>query len=374
MDSLRYWAEVMHVDGFRFDLASVLGREAGMFQKSASFFDAISQDPVLSHVKLIAEPWDMSTYQVGNFPIDWAEWNGKFRDTARKFIKGDQGQAGELAKRVTGSADLYLDNGRSAYNSINFITSHDGFTLYDLLSYNQKHNEANLEGNKDGTNDNNSWNCGIEGNTTDPAIVALRKKISKNFLSLLFFSLGTPMFLSGDEFLRTQKGNNNAYCQDNPMSWVDWDLSLKNADLIEFFKKSAAFRKKYTIFQRKKFFNGLDNKCSNKPDCAWYDWNLNTPDWNNGKLKFLSYQMDGSEENSLTGEYYIFIIINAEDRDQDCLLPAPGKGMKWHRVVDTSLPAGKDFIEDGMETPIERGDRYLSASRSFTLFLGKKPS
>ena len=201
----------MHVDGFRFDLASVLGREGGPFENSASFFDAISQDPVLSRVKLIAEPWDLGTYQVGNFPVDWSEWNGRFRDTVRRFGKGDGGQVPELGGRLTGSADLYGDDGRSAYNSINFITCHDGFTLADLVTYNEKHNEANLEENRDGTNDNNSWNCGAEGPTDDPVIVRLRKQQIKNFACSLLFAAGTPMLLGGDEFMRTQRGNNNAY-------------------------------------------------------------------------------------------------------------------------------------------------------------------
>ncbi len=371
MDSLRYWAEVMHVDGFRFDLASVLGREGGMFQKSASFFDAISQDPILSHVKLIAEPWDLSTYQVGNFPIDWAEWNGKFRDTARKFIKGDMGQANDLAKRVTGSADLYGNSGRSAYNSINFITCHDGFTLYDLVSYSFKHNEDNMNGNRDGNNDNNSVNCGVEGETTDPKILQLRHKLIKNYISLVSFSLGTPMFMAGDEFLRTQKGNNNAYCQDNAMSWINWKLTNINSGMIEFFRKAIALRKKYNILQRKKFFNGLDNTSNNKPDCAWFDWNLKTPDWNNPELRFLSYVLDGSEEKSELGEYLIFLAINADEKDINSRLPSLRKGLKWFKIVDTSLPYGEDFIAEGMETPLKDQDRFLSTSRSIELFIGK---
>ncbi len=371
MDSLRYWAEMMHIDGFRFDLASVLGREGGMFQKSASFFDAISQDPVLSHVKLIAEPWDLGTYQVGNFPIDWAEWNGKYRDTARKFMKGDRGQVGDMAKRITGSADLYGDDGRSAYNSINFISCHDGFTLFDLVSYNSKHNEDNLDNNKDGANENNSWNCGFEGETKDPTVNNLRNKMIKNYLSLVCFSLGTPMIMAGDEFLRTQGGNNNAYCQDNAISWIDWRLAEHNIKMIEFFRKAVAFRRMYTILQRKKFFNGLDNNRNDKPDCAWYDQDLKTPDWNNQDLKFLSYELDGSEEKSDIGEYFIFFILNADDRNIKSRLPVLGKGMKWHKIADTSLSAGNDFIEKGREIPLEKQDEYLSASRSIVLLLGK---
>ncbi len=232
MDSLRYWVDVMRVDGFRFDLASVLGRgEQGHFQSSASFFDAVAQDPVLNRVIMIAEPWDIGTYQVGNFPVDWSEWNGRFRDTMRCFAKGDTGQAAEMGRRLTGSADLYGDDGRSAYNSINFITCHDGFTLHDLVSYNNKHNEQNGEHNQDGSNDNNSWNCGVEGDTDDPGVRALRLQMMKNHACHLLFASGTPMILGGDEFARTQHGNNNAYCQDNDISWFDWDLAASNHDL-----------------------------------------------------------------------------------------------------------------------------------------------
>ncbi len=371
MDSLRYWAEVMHIDGFRFDLASVLGREAGMFQKSASFFDAISQDPVLSHVKLIAEPWDLGTYQAGNFPIDWAEWNGKFRDTARKFMKGDKGQIAELAKRVTGSADLYGDSGRSAYNSINFITCHDGFTMYDLVSYNNKHNENNRDGNRDGTSENNSRNCGIEGKTADKAVMAERIKMIKNFICLACFSLGTPMLLAGDELMRTQEGNNNAYCQDNEISWINWDLLKKNAETVEFMKKAIAFRKRYTVMQRKHFFNGLDNNCNSKPDCAWFDGNLKSPDWNNQDSRFLCYELDGSEEKSEEGNYFLYYILNGDEKKIRALLPSLPRGVKWRRVVDTSLPHKDDFLADGIEIAGSGQMTYMSNPRSITLLLGK---
>ncbi|MBI5210212.1 MAG: glycogen debranching protein GlgX, partial [Elusimicrobia bacterium] len=219
MDSLRYWVESMRVDGFRFDLASVLGRGPGGYDKSAAFFTAVSQDPVLSAVKLIAEPWDIGTCQVGNFPVDWSEWNGRFRDTMRRFVKGDAGVLREVGWRITGSADLYGDDGRSAFNSINFTTCHDGFTLHDLLAYDHKHNEANGEGNRDGTDDNGSWNCGAEGPSDDPEVAGLRHRLAKNHVCMLLFSCGTPMLLGGDEFLRTQAGNNNAYCQDNELAW-----------------------------------------------------------------------------------------------------------------------------------------------------------
>lgn len=277
MDSLRYWVEVMHVDGFRFDLASVLGREDGAFQRSASFFDTVSQDPVLNRVKLIAEPWDIGSYDVGNFPVDWSEWNGRFRDTLRKFVKGDAGQLRDLGWRVTGSADLYQDDGRSAYNSINFVTCHDGFTLHDLLAYNRKRNDANLEDNRDGTNDNNSWNCGAEGETGDPAILQLRKQLAKNHFCALLFSMGTPMLLGGDELLRTQKGNNNAYCQDNEISWFDWNDLAKHGDMHRFVKKLIAFTRRYTVLQRRKFVLGQDLDADGFPDFSWFGSDLKLP-------------------------------------------------------------------------------------------------
>ncbi len=254
MDSLRYWVEAMHVDGFRFDLAAVLGREDGMFEKSASFFDAISQDPVLNRVKLIAEPWDLATYQVGGFPVDWSEWNGRFRDTVRRFVKGDANQVRDLGWRLTGSADLYADDGRSPYNSINFVTCHDGFTLWDLVSYNGKHNDANGEENRDGSDDNNSWNCGVEGETDAEGVNRLRRQLAKNYICLLLFSSGTPMLLGGDEFLRTQGGNNNAYCQDNETSWFDWREVERNADFLTFTKKAIAFMRRFPLLQRRKFY------------------------------------------------------------------------------------------------------------------------
>ncbi|MDD5762596.1 MAG: glycogen debranching protein GlgX, partial [bacterium] len=292
MDSLRYWVEAMHVDGFRFDLASVLGREGGMYQKCASFFDAVSQDPVLQKTKLIAEPWDLGSYEVGNFPVDWSEWNGRFRDTVRRFVKGDGGQLRDLGFRLTGSADLYADDGRSAYNSVNFVTCHDGFTLRDLVSFNGKRNEANLEGNRDGTDDNNSWNCGAEGETDDPEIARLRRRLAKNHACLLLFSSGTPMILGGDEFLRTQGGNNNAYCQDNPISWFDWGEVERNADMVAFFRKAIAFTKKYTILQRRKFFTGADRDGNTVPDIQWFGEDLGAPRWDDPEARLLCCLLD----------------------------------------------------------------------------------
>jgi glycogen operon protein len=371
MDSLRYWVEEMHVDGFRFDLASVLGRDQGNFEKSGSFFDAISQDPVLNRIKLIAEPWDIGTYQVGNFPIDWSEWNGRFRDTLRRFTKGDCGQLKELGWRITGSADLYGDDGRSAYNSVNFITCHDGFTLNDLVLYDYKHNEANLEENRDGSDDNNSWNCGVEGETKDENLACLRKQMIKNHIISLIFSSGTPMILGGDEFLRTQKGNNNAYCQDNEISWIDWDLIKKNSDIFTFFKKAIAFTKKYTILQRRKFFQGRDLNGNDIPDIQWFGTDLTAPDWNNPEIRTICYQLDGTEETSDQGEYYIFIIYNADFHLEKILLPQLPNNRKWHRAADTSLELGDDFADSGKEVLIDPPEFYLTDPRSTVVLLGK---
>lgn len=370
MDSLRYWAEEMHVDGFRFDLASVLGREEGLFRSSASFFNAVSQDPALSRVKLIAEPWDPGTYQVGNFPLDWSEWNGRFRDTLRKFVKGDSGQVCELGARIAGSSDLYGDDGRSAYNSINFVTCHDGFTLWDLVSYNQKHNAANLEGNRDGSDDNNSWNCGVEGITDDEGIIRLRQQLVKNYLCAVLFAAGTPMILGGDEFLRTQGGNNNGYCQDNAVSWFNWQEVEKNAPVVEFFRKAVALTRRCTILQRRKFFLGQDLDADSLPDISWYGKDLGKPAWYDTELRTLCYMLDGGEEPSELGNYRLFLILNADYRLQRILLPDPGQGMRWRRVIDTSLPAGEDFCEPGEEVVLEPADHYLSNTRSTVVLLG----
>jgi glycogen operon protein len=370
MDCLRYWVEVMHVDGFRFDLASVLGREGTGFDRSAAFFDAISQDPVLATIKLIAEPWDLGTYQIGNFPVDWSEWNGCFRDTVRRFERGEGGQISDLGWRLTGSADLYGDDGRSAYQSINFVTCHDGFTLNDLVSFNEKHNEANGENNLDGTTDNYSSNCGAEGATSDPDILQLRRQMAKNFACVLLFAAGTPMMLGGDEFLRSQQGNNNAYCQDNELTWFDWRLVEKNADIRSFFEKAIALTRKYPVLQRRKFLLGTDLDCDQVPDITWFDDNLNRPDWNNPTVQILSLMLDGSAEKSPAGDYLLFLILNASPYLQRAGLPHVGK-RSWYRIIDTSLPAGEDFLDPGKEILLNPQDYYLANSRSTVVLLGR---
>jgi glycogen operon protein len=370
MDSLRYWVEVMHVDGFRFDLASILGRENGAFRRASAFFDAVSQDPVLARVKLIAEPWDLGAYEVGNFPIDWSEWNGRFRDNVRKFEKGDSGQLSELGFRLTGSSDLYSDDGRSAYNTVNFVTCHDGFTLWDLVSYDNKHNEANGEDNRDGTTDNASWNSGVEGPSSDPAIEKLRKQRAKNFICQLLFSAGTPMLLGGDEMLRTQGGNNNAYCQDNEISWYDWSLLEKNRDFFEFVKKAIRFRKRYPVFLRRRFFSGEDRNHDQRPDIRWYGFELDDPAWSDPELRTLSYQLDGAEADVRSrSNYLVFVTLNASWNSKRVSLPDPGPERKWHRIVDTNLPAGEDFLPEGLR--LDPQDHYLASPRSTVVLLAK---
>jgi len=373
MDSLRYWVESMHVDGFRFDLASVLGRsEDGGFRSSAGFFDAVSQDPVLNRAILIAEPWDIGTYQVGNFPIDWSEWNGRFRDTVRRFAKSDSGQLSDLGWRVTGSADLYGDDGRSAFNSVNFVTCHDGFTLYDLVSYNGKHNDANGENNRDGTDDNNSWNCGAEGDTADPGILALRKQIVKNHACHLLFSCGTPMILGGDEFGRTQRGNNNAYCQDNDISWFDWTLADENSDLVDFFRKAIAFTRRFPALQCRKFRLGKDLDADGIPDLSWVAPDGGSqPAWNDPDARTLCYQLDASEDGESTGADRLFFILNGDFRSRFVRLPPLGPGRRWHRAIDTSLTAPQDFADSGDEVALNPQDQYIANPRSTVVLLAR---
>ena len=294
-----------------------------------------------------------------------------FRDTLRRFGKGDAGQVQDLGRRLTGSADLYGDDGRSAYNSINFITCHDGFTLRDLVSYNDKHNEANLEGNRDGTNDNNSWNCGAEGESNDPAIQRLRKQQAKNFACTLLFSGGTPMILGGDEFLRTQRGNNNAYCQDNEISWFDWNEVERQKDVLSFYTKVIALTRRYPVLQCRKFFTGTDSNGNGIPDIQWFGQNLDEPAWSDPELRTLSYRLDGGEDPTGAGDYVLFVIFNADFLTQFTRLPSLPAGKRWLRVIDTSLEAGDDFLDEGQEVPIDPPDHYIANSRSTVVLFGK---
>ena len=376
MDSLRYWVEVMHVDGFRFDLASVLGRgeHDGHFRSSASFFDAVSQDPVLNRVIMVAEPWDIGTYQVGNFPVDWSEWNGKFRDNLRRFGKGDPAQLAELGWRLTGSADLYGEDGRSAYNSINFITCHDGFTLHDLVAYNEKHNEQNGENNRDGSNDNHSWNCGVEGETADPAVIALRKQLMKNHACHLLLSSGTPMILGGDEFARSQRGNNNAYCQDNEINWFDWSLVERQAEMFDFFRKVIAFTRRFPVLQNRKFFLGHDLDDDDVSDLTWFGLDLDKPKWQDSEARTVCFQLDASEDGSHLGVERLFCILNAHHQRQWIKLPPLAPGRAWHRAIDTSVPGIESFVDAGREILLDPADHYISNPRSTVVLLARAPA
>src|SRR5207253_8516221 len=299
MDSLRYWVQEMHVDGFRSDLASALARELHEVDRLSAFFDLIQQDPVVSRVKLIAEPWDVGEggYQVGNFPAQWSEWNGKYRDIVRDYWRGQDSLLGEFAQRFTGSSDLYASTGRRPYASINFITAHDGFTLRDLVSYNEKHNEANKEENKDGNNDNRSWNCGAEGETQDAAVVELRARQQRNFLATLLLSQGVPMLVAGDETGRTQGGNNNAWCQDNEISWVDWEWDEQGRDLLEFTRQLIRIFHQHPVLRRRKFFQGRPVRGAEIKDISWFrpdGHEMTEQDWRNEQARALAVHHAGA--------------------------------------------------------------------------------
>lgn len=350
MDSLRYWVNDMHVDGFRFDLASTLARDANGVNKLHPFFEIIHQDPVISQVKLIAEPWDVGEggYQVGNFPILWAEWNGKYRDTVRSFWKGDEGRIGELAYRLTGSPDLYQHNGRRPYASVNFITAHDGFTLNDLVSYNDKHNEANGEENRDGDNNNHSWNHGAEGPTDDPEINQVRRQQRRNFLATLLLSQGVPMITAGDEWARTQKGNNNAYCQDNEISWLNWNLDDEQKALLEFTKNLIRFRREHPIFRRPKFFQGRRIRGSEIRDVMWFNpggGEMTNEEWNSPFVRCLGMLLSGdtidvqSFEGGPIVDNTFLVLINAHHEPLAFVLPGQER-VKWEVVLDTSSSEG----------------------------------
>jgi glycogen operon protein len=345
MDSLRYWVLEMHVDGFRFDLASTLARELHSVERLSAFFDIIYQDPVISQVKLIAEPWDIGEggYQVGKFPPGWAEWNGKYRDCLRDYWRGADSMLAEFAERFTGSSDLYKDDNRRPTASINFITAHDGFTLNDLVSYNEKHNEANGENNQDGESYNRSWNCGTEGETTDPAILGLRAQQKRNFITSLFLSQGVPMLVAGDEIGKTQSGNNNAYCQDNEISWLNW----KQADnsLLEFTRSVIQLRKAHPVFCRERWFKGTPGKEIRLEDIAWFlpeGAQMSEEHWRAGFAKSLAVYLNGHRLRAVgeDGEPIIddsfYVIFNAHYEKLDYLLPPEHYGRNWIRILDTS--------------------------------------
>ena len=347
MDSLRYWVLEMHVDGFRFDLASALARELYDVDKLGAFFDIIQQDPVLSQVKLIAEPWDLGEggYQVGNFPVLWTEWNGKYRDNIRRLWRGDAGQVSEFATRLVGSSDLYEGDGRSPSASINFVTAHDGFSLEDLVSYEQKHNEANGEDNRDGTDDNLSWNCGAEGPTSDPTVKKLREQQKRNFMATLLLSQGVPMICGGDEVARTQQGNNNAYCQDNDISWFNWQLSTTSREFLAFTQEMVRFRAAHPVLRRRRFFRGRRLRGVDVKDIAWFDPHgeeMTDVGWNTPHVRCLGVRLagDAMEETDARGQRVVddtlLILLNTHDEMVPFTLPPSGRRRSWTLTIDTS--------------------------------------
>jgi glycogen operon protein len=373
MDSLRYWAQEMRVDGFRFDLASTLARELHDVDRLGSFFDIIHQDPTLANTKLIAEPWDLGPggYQVGNFPPGWSEWNGKYRDCVRKFWKGEGGTVSEFATRLAGSSDLYQDDGRRPYNSVNFITCHDGFSLHDLVSYNEKHNEANGENNRDGCSHNDSWNCGAEGPTDDPGVLALREKQKRNFIATLLLSQGVPMILGGDELSHTQNGNNNTYCQDNELTWLKWDLDERSRKFLDFIKTVVRTWKTQPVFQRRKFFKGRALRGSDVKDLSFFNpsgQEMTDEDWNAGYVQCLGLRLAGDlidDENErgepIVGDT-ILILLNAYHQPLDFTLPATLEGMSWELLFDTGREDETKFL--GNEGVYPLLDRSIVALRT----------
>jgi len=362
--ALRYWVTEMHVDGFRFDLASILGRgRDGEVLPNPPILEAIAADPVMADVKLIAEAWDAAgLYQVGSFPAwgRWAEWNGRFRDELRHFVKSDPGMTRLLATRLSGSPDLYRGSGRAPWHSINFVTSHDGFTLADLVRYNEKHNDENGEGKVDGHPDNVSWNCGAEGESSDPAVNALRRRQTRNFLTLLFMSQGVPMLLAGDELVRTQRGNNNAYCQDNEVSWVDWTLRERNADLVRFASRLIRFRKAHPSLRRRTFFED-----ESSPPVAWHGAKLGKPDWSPESRCLAMHLLPAN------GDEPIYLIANAHWEARAFELARLGPGKSWRRFADTSLPPGEDALEPGSEVGVASPRSYLAGPRSVVVLVGR---
>lgn len=354
MDSLRYWIIEMHVDGFRFDLASALARGLHEVNRLGSFFEIIYQDPVISQVKLIAEPWDIGEggYQVGNFPQGWSEWNGKYRDCIRDYWRGANSMLGEFAERFTGSSDLYKGDYRTPASSINFITAHDGFTLEDLVSYNEKHNEANGENNEDGESNNRSWNCGAEGPTDDPEILRLRKKQKRNLLTTLFLSEGVPMLLAGDEFGRTQQGNNNAYCQDNEISWINW--AKKDDELLDFTRKLINMRRSHPVFHKKGWFQGYPIKGMGIEDIAWFlpdGTEMSEEHWSHDFAKSLCIYLNGHGIHTMGADGHriiddsFYLIFNSDAEPIEYTLPIERYGTEWIHYLDTSTGQ----IEDGIK-------------------------
>jgi glycogen operon protein len=375
LDCLRYWAAEYHIDGFRFDLASVLGRDPwGAPLSNPPLLESLAYDPILAKCKLIAEAWDAGgLYQVGSFPAygRWAEWNGKYRDTLRKFLKGSPGQIGEMSQRLQGSPDLYW--GRGATASVNFITCHDGFTLNDMVSYNEKHNQANGEDNRDGANDNESWNCGWEGPTDDPNIIALRRRQMKNALAMLMVSQGVPMLLMGDEVARTQNGNNNTYCHDNELNWFDWSLVEQNADLFTFVKRLIAFRKAHPMLRRGAHLGSQLSQGDGQAQISWHGtqaWNV---DWSDGN-RMLAFLLSGQLKQSQAGaqlDDFLFVAMNMHWEGHGFELPKLPDNLKWHVFANTSMPSSEDIWELGSEPLLSDQDQVFVGDRSVVILVGR---
>jgi glycogen operon protein len=378
MDSLRYWVVEMHVDGFRFDLASTLARELFDVNRLGAFFDIIHQDPVLSQVKLIAEPWDVGPggYQVGNFPVLWAEWNGKYRDNVRRFWKGDGGLVSEFATRLAGSSDLYQGTGRAPYASINFVTCHDGFTLQDLVSYNSKHNEANGEDNRDGTDDNNSWNCGVEGPSEEPEVVECRERRKRAIIATLFFSQGVPMLLAGDELSHTQQGNNNAYCQDNELTWLNWELDQRQTEFLEFVKQVSRLWQTQPVLQRRKWFQNRSIRGTGIQDISWFTpggQEMSDTDWGTDFVKSLGVRLAGDlighvdeRGEPVTGDT-LLLLLNAHHEALPFMLPELDAGYRWEPILDTSGEKIPPDVGAG-------GTPYPLSARSFAVLRRAGPA
>ena len=377
MDSLRYWIEEMHVDGFRFDLAATLARGLHEVDRLSAFFDLIQQDPVVSRVKLIAEPWDVGEggYHVGNFPPEWSEWNGKYRDTVRDYWRGADSKLGEFAYRLMGSSDLYAQSGRRPHASINFVTAHDGFTLRDLVSYNQKHNQANKEDNRDGTDDNRAWNCGAEGETSDEAVLALRARQQRNFLATLLLSQGVPMILAGDELGRTQQGNNNAYCQDNELAWFDWEHV--DEALVEFTRGMIKLRSEHPIFHRRGWFEGRELHGTDVKDLVWFTPDgreMSEEDWQVGYAKSLGVFLHGSaikrpgEHGEKVKDDSFYVIFNAHHEPLPFTLPPQQFGSRWIRVLDTASDAPPELRRTRRGEALEPGAEIRVEARSVVIF------
>ena len=376
MDSLRYWADEMQVDGFRFDLASALARGLYDVGKLSTFLDTIHQDPVISQLKLIAEPWDLGEggYQVGNFPVLWAEWNGKYRDSVRKFWRGDESQVQELAYRLSGSSDLYMDNGKLPSSSINFVTAHDGFTLHDLVSYNQKYNEANGEDNKDGEDHNISWNSGAEGHTDDPEIISLREKRKRAFLATLLLSQGVPMISHGDEYGRTQQGNNNAYCQDNDIAWMNWDWGEENQKLFEFTKKIIAIRNEHPVTHRRRYFKNRQIHGEGIKDIRWLNTDgidMSEEEWDTSFIRCMGMLLNGQlmnevdeNGNELKKDVLLILVNSYWEEPISFTLPYEDLGTSWEVLIDTD-------VEEEPDTPPVIENVYQLQPRSFVLLRNK---